>query len=324
MDKTISVIIPVYNVEKYLPQCMESVLGQTYPHLQIILIDDGSTDGSGPLCDAYGRKDSRVHVIHQPNGGAAAAKNAGLRLATGEYLAFLDSDDYLDPDSYRHMVRLLEENNADAVQCSYRDVFVDGTEDVVMVAQRQTFSVTEYLRRYTTDWTCGLLWDKLYRRRLAEDVFFVEGHIIDDEFFTYRLMMNAATIVHDPEVVYNYRQRRSGVMRTPASANRIVMDKLSYLPLRRQVICSCFPELAVDFDLHYLNMLLYLSRDPYATEESLKHEKGLLRSYRKEPAGTRPPRELWPALLMLRLLPVKKLLKMRRTPEKQELQRYFE
>ena len=97
MNGLISVIVPVYNVAAYLPQCVQSILTQDYPDLEVILIDDGSTDASGTICDEYAQKDGRVRVIHQKNGGAAAAKNAGLRVATGTYLSFVDSDDFLDP-----------------------------------------------------------------------------------------------------------------------------------------------------------------------------------------------------------------------------------
>ena len=120
MKEMISVIIPVYNVAAYLPECLESILVQDYANLEIILIDDGSTDDSGVICNNYAQKDARVKVIHQKNGGAAAAKNAGLRVATGEYLAFADSDDYLEPDAYSHMMMLLKQSGADAADSSFR------------------------------------------------------------------------------------------------------------------------------------------------------------------------------------------------------------
>lgn len=318
MKKTISVIIPVYNVETYLDQCVRSVLSQSYESLEVILIDDGSTDSSGSLCDGFAQQDPRVRVIHQKNGGAAAAKNAGLRLAQGEYLAFLDSDDYLEENAYQHMVDILEKSQADAVQCGFRNVYADGSEVIAPTAQE--LSTTEYLVRYTTDWTCGLLWDKLYRRRLAKGVCFEEGHIIDDEFFTYRLMMKARQVILDPTPVCCYRQRRSGVMRSPTSAQRIVLDKLAYLPLRRERVTAAFPQLAREFDLHYLNQLLALSRDPFATAQSLALEKQLLRQYR----GTRPSRGLRFALWKLRLTPIKTLLKNRHLPPQPTNRQCFE
>ena len=114
MNETISVIVPVYNVAAYLPQCLKSILNQDYEDLQVLLIDDGSTDDSGAICDQFSAQDSRIQVIHQKNGGAAAAKNAGLRAATGKYLSFVDSDDYLEPGVYGFLVKTLEETRADA------------------------------------------------------------------------------------------------------------------------------------------------------------------------------------------------------------------
>ena len=282
MEPKISVIVPVYNVESYLPACLDSILAQDYLNLEIILIDDGSTDNSGAICDNFVQKDPRLHVIHQANGGAAAAKNAGLRIATGEYLSFVDSDDTLEPGAFHHMAALLEEHSADAVQCSFRDVFTDEAIDHIALEDVCTFTTQEYLKRYTTDWTCCLLWDKLYKRSLFEGIFFEEGHIVDDEFFTYQGMMNAKKIVHDHTIVYNYRRRRSSVTIRPEYRERTIFDKLDYLEKRRNKIAERFPELREIFDLHYLDMLLWLSHDPYVTIKCLETIKNKIRVYRKD------------------------------------------
>lgn len=323
MKEFISVIVPVYNVAHYLPQCLDSLIAQTYTALEIILIDDGSTDGSSAICDAYAARDSRIRVIHQKNGGAANAKNAGLRIATGEYLAFADSDDWVETDAYEHMLNLLKGENADAVQCSFRNVYTDGAEVHMVTETQKCLQTEEYLLRYTTDWTCGLLWDKLYKRSLFAGIYFEEGHKIDDEFFTYRGIMNATKIVHDPQIVYNYRQRGSSVTLTAANGERFVMDKLDYLPVRRERISSKFPMLKTAFDLHYLDMLLFLSRDPYATEESLQREKRMLADYFRETDATKPPIGAWLALWKLWLTPAKWLLNKRRIISSAESGKYF-
>lgn len=323
MKATISVIVPVYNVEAYLPACLDSLLAQTYKALQIILVDDGSTDQSGAICDAYAAKDSRIRVIHQKNGGAANAKNTGLRVATGEYLAFADSDDYLEPDAYAYMAEQLQAHGADVIQCGYRNVFTDHTGDCVTLQAAQPFDTEEYLLRFTKDWTCGLLWDKLYRRQLFEDIFFEEGHKIDDEFFTYRGIMNAGKILYDPKIVYNYRQRGSGVTLSATNGSRIVMDKLCYLPVRRELVTARFPGLKRAFDLHYLNMLLLLAKDPFATAESLQREKKLLGAYFREKNITRPPASWLPGLCKLWLLPVSKLLQLRGRLPEDNTEHYF-
>lgn len=312
MDKTISVIVPVYNVAAYLPQCMDSLLSQSYGALEIILIDDGSSDGSSGICDAYAAKDSRIKVIHKKNGGAASAKNAGLRIATGEYLSFVDSDDYLEPGAYRFLIEQMQIYGVDVVQSGYRDVFPDREQDCIASETVCKYTNTEYLTRYTKDWTCALLWDKLYKRSLFDGIFFEEGHIIDDEFFTYRGIMNAHWVVFVPNVIYNYRKRRSSVMLSPTSAQRIVMDRLDYLPQRREAIIAKFPALRRELDVSFLDTMLILARSSFATEESLLRQKALLKAYRKEPGRTFPPKDLWLGLARLRFLPVSRLLKRRK------------
>ena len=150
MSDIISVIIPVYNVEAYLPQCLDSVLTQSYSSLQVILIDDGSTDSSGGICDEYAAKDSRIHVIHQKNGGAASAKNAGLRVAIGKYLSFVDSDDYLEKNAYSFMVNCLQTTGADVVQCSFRDIYRNKEISHLVRNNRSEYTVTQYLEHIHT------------------------------------------------------------------------------------------------------------------------------------------------------------------------------
>ena len=269
MQSKISVIVPVYNVEKYIHQAIKSVVNQSYSCLEIILIDDGSTDDSGKICDDYAKLDSRIIVLHQSNAGAAAAKNAGLRVATGEYLAFLDSDDYLEPYAYQYMIKEIERTDADVIQCSFRNVYVNEQENMIILSEKQEFSSTEYLVRFTEDWTCGLLWDKLYKRSLFENIYFEEGHKIDDEFFTYQGIINARKIIHDPKIVYNYRKRKSSVMLSPESKQCIVMDKIDYLTKRRKNVVNIYPELESVFNKHYYNMLIILLKDTGSSLDSI-------------------------------------------------------
>lgn len=299
MNRVISVIIPVYNVAAYLPQCLDSVLSQSYSDLQVIVIDDGSTDTSGAICDEYAAKDPRVVVIHQKNGGAAAAKNAGLRVATGKYLSFVDSDDYLEPDAYAHMVVQLEVSDADVIQCSFCNVFPDKMVLHAVQGEQTEFMCVQYLERYTKDWTCGLLWDKLYVRSIFDGIFFEEGHKIDDEYFTYRGIMNARKIVRNNFVVYNYRKRRSSVMYSPESGKQIVKDRIDYLSKRRINVIARFPELREAFDRHFVEMMVILSRDPLATKESNTMIKHQMRTYFKEKNHTPIDIRLWPALLQI-------------------------
>lgn len=324
MNQLISVIIPVYNVEPYLPECLDSILEQKGCSLEVILVDDGSTDRSGLICDQYAAGDTRIRVIHQANAGAAAAKNAGLRMATGEYLSFVDSDDFLEPDAYQYMAEQLRKQDADVIQCAFRNVFTDRREDVITLSAFTSFETREYLIRYTRDWTCGLLWDKLYRRELFDGIFFEEGHKIDDEFFTYRGIMNAKTILHSPRVVYNYRKRRSGVMLSSTSARKILLDKVDYLSGRRVVVADRFPTLKAAFDDHYLNMMVILSTDPAATEESIRYIRKSLGNYFREGHICKMEMTLAYKLLRLMLLPPKKLLGHFRGSDSGNGEQYFD
>lgn len=299
MSKTISVIMPVYNVAAYLPQCLDSVLAQDHQELEIIVIDDGSTDGSGAICDDYAARDSRIKVIHQKNAGAAAAKNAGLRIATGEYLNFVDSDDYLEPNVYGYMLGVLKETGADAAQFSFRDVYQNRTEDHILLQGRQVIGGKEYLARFPKDWTCALLWNKLYKRSLYDGVFFEEGHKIDDEYFTYRGFLGDCKVALDERVIYNYRKRGSSVMASPTAAEQRILDSLDAIVKRREVVLKVYPDLRRLLDETYLDALWYLSESPGSTEKTINILKSHLKQYLTTWGNTFPPRYYWGLLYRL-------------------------
>ena len=297
MNKTISVIVPVYNVASYLPQCLESILNQDYEDLQVLLVDDGSTDTSGAICDRFAARDSRIQVIHQKNGGAASAKNAGLRAASGKYLSFVDSDDYLEPDVYGFLVKTLEEAQADAVQGAFQEVYRSRRE--VRPLKPETLEGFDYLLRFPKDFSCALLWNKLYRREIFDGVFFEEGHKIDDEYFTYQGFLQPRKVVCTDQVIYNYRKRASSVMASPESAEQRILDCLDSIAKRRQKVRTSVPQLSRAFDENYLDVLWYLSCNPGSTERSLKALKSGLREYLCRFGNRFPPRYLWKGLLRL-------------------------
>ena len=323
MNQTISVIVPVYNVARYLPQCVDSILSQDYEDLEVILIDDGSTDASGEICDRYGASDSRVRVIHQKNGGAAAAKNAGLRLATGDYLTFADSDDYLEPGAYGFLMKTLLETNADAVQGSFREVYRNHVEEQRI--QAETLEEYDYLLRFPKDFSCALLWNKLYRREIFDGVFFEEGHKIDDEYFTYQGFLRPRKVIRVDRVIYNYRKRASSVMSSPESAERLVLDCLDSAAKRRQKILGTLPDLREAFDENYLDVIWYLSGNEGSTERSLQALKDSLRDYMREKGRTFPPVYLWRGLAKLFFVPTSRLLALcKRTCRQIDLSDYFD
>lgn len=323
MNQTISVIVPVYNVETYLPHCVSSILSQDYEDLEVILIDDGSTDASGRICDQYADKDPRVRVIHQNNGGAAAAKNAGLRLASGDYLTFADSDDYLEPGAYGFLMKTLLETNADAVQGSFREVYRNHVEEQRI--QAETLEEYDYLLRFPKDFSCALLWNKLYRREIFDGVFFEEGHKIDDEYFTYQGFLRPRKVARADRIVYNYRKRASSVMSSPESAERLVLDCLDSAAKRRQKILDTLPQLREPFDENYLDVMWYLSGNEGSTERSLQALKGSFRNYMGEKGRTFPPVYLWRGLAKLFFVPTPRLLALcKRTCKQIDMTDYFD
>ena len=322
MNDLISVIMPVYKVEKYLAESIASVLNQDHQNLELILIDDGSPDHSGQICDEYAAKDPRVRVIHQKNGGAAAAKNAGLRVATGTYLSFVDSDDYLQPNVYGYMLRTLQEKDADAVQFSFQDLYQGYTEPQLL--QPCVMNEKEYLVHFTKDWTCALLWNKLYKRSLFDGVFFEEGHKIDDEYFTYRGFLEPCKVVFDDTVIYNYRKRASGVMSSPEAGEQRILDCIDSIAKRRNRVIARWPQLRKAFDENYLDAIWYLSENPDSTEKTITALKGHLKSYFSQFGNSLPPRFLWKRLWQLYRTETSVLLKQCQTAEPEHpLEDYF-
>lgn len=215
----ISIIIPVYKVEKYLRRCLDSVLAQTYTDLEIILVDDGSPDGSGSICDEYAEKDSRIKVIHQANAGAAAARNAGVAAATGEFTAFVDSDDYIDPTMYEQLLDIIQVNDADIAECGYRWVKPDVTYDRENTGKVDVYTNLEALEMlYFGDQMFGgisiVVWNKLYRTDLVKAVSFLEGRMNEDCLYTPMILYRARKIAKLNLNLYNFFFSENSVSRS--------------------------------------------------------------------------------------------------------------
>lgn len=251
-----SIVVPVYGVEKYLEECVESLLAQTYDHLQIILVDDASPDRCGQLCDEYAQKDSRIKVIHKPNGGAASARNVGIDAATGEYICFVDADDVVDENHVKHLWMALTNENAD-VSVGGLYLFTKTQKTPISQEPLGVYTECDYLRQFTAHWTCALMTNKLFKRSVVGAVRFAEGHCIDDEFFTYRVIMNSKKIVVTDFLSYGYRMRVSSVMHGSAiNGQRIILDRIEYLVLRYTNIKRQYPELKQVFFQDMLNSVV--------------------------------------------------------------------
>ncbi len=210
--KTVSVIIPIYKVEQYLDQCIDSVIHQEYRHLEIILVDDGSPDGCPQMCDDWALKDSRIKVIHKKNGGLSDARNAGLDICTGDYISFIDSDDWIKSDMYKVMVNAIEKEGADICACNIISCYPD--KEIIWGGKKYTVGTSEEILKLLYSDTAFPVcsWNKLYRRQLWEEFRFPKGKICEDAFTTYRLIDKAKRIVHIIEALYYYRIRSDSIM----------------------------------------------------------------------------------------------------------------
>ena len=254
-----SVVIPVYNVEKYIRESLDSIINQTYKNLQIILIDDGSTDSSGSICDEYAASDDRITVIHQKNAGAGAAKNTGLDLIQGEYFSIIDSDDYIELNMYEKMVCYMENYRVDVVQCLFRNVFVNRKvyrNYIVKSKPIRKVSRNKFLKEYLYDWKYAIFANKVFKTCLLKDIRFPEGRKIDDEFFTYKLICNSEHIVNTQDVFYNYRMRQSSVMNENAD-KRLILDRIDCFVERYEYVSERFPELEVLYYQKLADALIY-------------------------------------------------------------------
>ena len=205
----ISVIVPVYNVEPYLRRCVRSLQRQTYSPLEILLIDDGSTDRSGALCDELADTDSRIRVCHQTNGGLSHARNRGLDMASGEYIAFLDSDDWADPTWLETLHRLCISHNAQIAECSYRNILPhEVAAEGVCSGGVMEFTPMQAMECNLKWQHCKpVAWNKLYRRDITEGIRYPVGKYHEDEFTTHLFYLAADKIVYGDIALVNYERR---------------------------------------------------------------------------------------------------------------------
>lgn len=217
----ISVIVPVYNTQKYLSKCIESLINQSYRHLQIVIIDDGSTDNSQSLCDAYAEQDSRVTVVHKKNQGVSSARNLGIELAHGDYISFIDSDDWLEPDAYEHLIRCILKHKVDAVIFEY---FVD---DEKGRSAHKTYPHLHGLmdKAKAVETTISpvnrFAWSKIYAKNLICNLRFEESiHIGEDTLFACAALGNAKSVFYTDKSLYHHVQSEVSATRCAFNQKR--------------------------------------------------------------------------------------------------------
>lgn len=240
----ISVIVPVYKVEPYLDRCVQSIVDQTYRNLEIILIDDGSPDRCGEMCDAWAEKDPRIQVIHKKNGGLSDARNAGMAAATGEYIGFVDSDDWIEPQMYQSLYEAISTTNSDIASCGAKRVWPDGrpSKELQAVNRYHVFEHDAAMEAFiTANGLVQTVWNKLYRKTVAQDLIFPVGLVHEDEFWTWKVIARANRIVTIQESYYNYLQRANSIMGAGFSERRLLV--INAKAERQQYIEKQFPDL---------------------------------------------------------------------------------
>lgn len=233
MSVEVSIIVPVYNVENYLRRCVDSILGQTFRNYELILVNDGSKDSSGKLCEEYAMQYSNVRVIHKSNGGPSSARNEGLEVADGKYFAFVDSDDYIHPEMIGTLHALARSHSSDVVMCQYRRT----TEEKVThksdfaeakVCHYTNIQAVDELLRIDEDHQSGktnglhwiLAWNKLYKRHLFDGLRYKDGLLFEDIHIIHRLLYKCSKITYIPQPLYNYYQRPDSIVNSGFSIKK--------------------------------------------------------------------------------------------------------
>jgi glycosyltransferase involved in cell wall biosynthesis len=275
---SLSIIVPIYNVEKYLEKCIKTILSQTYKDFELILVDDGSPDKCGIICDEYLKLDNRIRVVHKKNGGLSSARNAGLKIATGEYVAFVDSDDWIEKNMYKKLYREAKKNNGDIVQCKFLKVNEEYTQinnnkigNINIINNLEALN-NLYNERYIET---VVTWNKIYRRCLFDNIIFPEGKIHEDEFTTHKLLYKANKVVLIDEELYYYRQTPNSIMNSGFNIKRL--DGLEAISQRME-----FFKQIRNKDLYEktLRKYEYILKKNYFMCESSLHNKNILKKIR--------------------------------------------
>lgn len=234
MNPEISIIVPIYKVEPYIRKCVDSILAQTFTDFELILVDDGSPDSCGEICDNYAKADPRITVIHKENGGLSSARNAGIKIAKGKYIGFVDSDDYINEKMYEVLYNNAVLHSSDLVVCDFLKVNVThGTKQYGdMEPELQHFTNIQALNqlyqsndgaldpmgRDCEKWI--LTWNKLYKRCLFEDLKFKEDRIYEDEFIAHRILYKSSKIISVSGELYYYVQRPNSIVNSPFTTKK--------------------------------------------------------------------------------------------------------
>lgn len=275
----ISVVIPVYNVESFLKRCLDSVLCQTYTNLEIIVVNDGSNDGSGTICDEYSEKDKRIRVIHQANGGLSAARNSGIKVATGEYITFIDSDDWIENGYIQYLYDLLKKYNADFSQCAFK--YIDKEDDLY---NNVTNTGKEYLLNQEealvdlllTKHIISSAWGKLYKRIFFNTFTYPEGKLFEDVPVTYDIVLHSHKVVFGDRPYYNYFYNNESISK--ASFNLRRLDVITFIEESISKVLEKFPNLSKEsqiaiFRINFGVLLSFKDKHDYPNIQKVTYKR---------------------------------------------------
>lgn len=273
----ISVIVPIYKVEQYLNRCVESLVNQTWKNLEIILVDDGSPDNCPAMCDAWAKKDHRIKVIHKKNGGLSDARNAGMEVASGQYIGFVDSDDWVEHDMYRSLYLHMRETDSDIVSGGVRRVWENSTPAITMTytGEPLTFTPQEAMASLIDETALIVpVWNKLYTRAVIGDIRFPVDKINEDEFWSWKIVARANCISSVPDVFYNYLQRGGSIM--SQQLMKYPLHAIEAKCQRHEYIVKNMPELANLSCMNLMYICLYRAQMLRKTQPKVEIQGYLL------------------------------------------------
>ena len=269
IDDLISIIIPVYNAEKFLPRSIESIINQTYHNIQIIVVNDGSTDGSLKVIEKYAACDDRILVINKQNNGVSEARNSGLDVADGSYIGFVDADDFIEPNMYEKLYKELIYNNADICCCGYRHEYSGFRYDIStnhkQILESTEIIVAQYLRQDIRNGIFDGNWNKLFSKKCIENIRYKSIKHCEDILFQYYAFLKCTKMVCIPDLLYHHVNTDGS-----ASCSRFTVDRLSCMDVAREVLhitLSRYPRLIKQAYAFNLTWNLSVLQDYYDDNE---------------------------------------------------------
>lgn len=304
----ISIIVPIYKVEDYLDQCIESICNQTYNKLEIILVDDGSPDCCGDICNAWSEKDCRIRVVHKANGGLSDARNAGLEIATGEYIAFVDSDDVIHHEMFSVLLTTMLQSKADIVECGIKEFQNTVIQDEIpAMYDICNFNTVDALRGLLDESIFDVLFGISYIKNIFDKLRFEKGKLHEDVFFTYQAFGGVEYVAKIKIPLYYYRQRAGSIMGTAFSGRNL--DALEAQKQRYVYMREKYPELSGLAQEKLLNACIYFgqkalcSKNKNLIESVFAEIKPIFKVfYKAEKLQTNAKQKIWYRVGLLSLL----------------------